>query len=209
MPDDFLNRVHSRLDGSILARFDAATIMKPWKTLSRQTLLRREPFLTVELHKIETSRGQVIPDWTWLVTPDYANVLAQTAEGLFLLFRQTKYAVDGTSLAPVGGFIEPGEAPETAAKRELREETGYEAQEWISVGSYAVDANRGAGRAHFFVARQAKLVGAPISGDLEEQELLLLNRDQLEHALRAGEFKVLPWAAMVALGLNALDHCAD
>ena len=182
--------------------------MKPWKTLSRQAILRCEPFLTVELHEVETSQGRIIPDWTWLVTPNYANVLAQTTDGLFLCFRQTKYAVDGTSLAPVGGFIEAGEAPESAAKRELCEETGYEAQEWISVGSYSVDANRGAGKAHFFVARQARRVTTPISGDLEEQELLQLSRPQLEQALADGEFKVLPWAAMIALGLNALDYRA-
>jgi len=179
--------------------------MNPWQTLSRQILLQREPFLTVELHQVKLPDGHIIPDWTWVVTPDYANVLAETADGFFLCFRQTKYAIAGTSLAPVGGFIEPGEAPDVAAKRELREETGYEAQEWISVGSYAVDANRGAGRAHFFVARQARLVGAPVSGDLEEQQLLLLDRKQLERALRDGEFKVLPWAAMIALGLRFLD----
>ena len=182
--------------------------MKPWKTLSRQTILHREPFLKVELHEVETSKGQIIPDWTWIDTPDYANVLAQTTEGLFLCFRQTKYAVTGTSLAPVGGFIEAGEAPESAAKRELREETGYEAQEWISVGSYAVDANRGAGKAHFFVARHARRVTAPVAEDLEEQELLRFSRPQLEQALTAGEFKVLPWAAMIALGLNVLDQRA-
>jgi len=179
--------------------------MKPWKTLSRRNILRREPFLAVELHEVEMSNGRVVPDWTWIVTPDYVNVLAQTVKGQFLCFRQTKYAVQGTSLAPVGGFIESGEVPEAAVKRELREETGYEAPEWISVGSYAVDANRGAGRAHFFVARRAQRVGPPIGGDLEEQQLLLLERAQLERALNAGEFKVLPWVAMIALGLRFFD----
>ncbi len=82
--------------------------MKPWKTLSRQNILHRPPFLSVESHEILTPQGQTIPDWTWIVTPDYVNVFAQTMEGLILCFRQHKYAVEGLSLAPVGGFIEPG-----------------------------------------------------------------------------------------------------
>jgi len=44
-------------------------------------------------------------------------------------------------------------------------------------------------------------VSAPDSDDLEEQELLLLSRAQVEAALRAGEFKVLAWATIMALAL--------
>jgi ADP-ribose pyrophosphatase len=180
--------------------------MKPWKTLSRSEILNRKPFLAVELHQVGLPDGRVIPDWTWIVAPDYANVLAETADGRFLCFRQVKYAVEGVSLAPIGGLLEPGETPEAGARRELLEETGYEAAEWIHVGTYAVDANRGAGKANFFVARQARKVSAPTGGDLEEQELLHLTRAELEQDLAAGEFKVLPWAAMIALGLRVLDR---
>jgi ADP-ribose pyrophosphatase len=178
--------------------------MKSWKTLSRRTAFQQEPFLTLELHEVELPDGRRITDWPWIITPDYVNVLAQTAEGLFLFFRQRKYAVEGITLSPVGGFIEKGEAPEAAAKRELLEETGYTATEWFSLGSYAVDANRGAGHAHFFLARNARPVGQPTADDLEEQELLRLTLTEVEAALARGEFKVLAWVGVVSLGLKRL-----
>ena len=119
-------------------------------------------------------------------------------------FRQTKYAVDGTSLAPVGGFIDKDEAPLAAAQRELLEETGYVSSDWHPLGSYAVDANRGAGTAHLFLALNARPERAAAADDLEQQELLLLTQDELDCALERGEFKVLAWATTIALGLRAL-----
>lgn len=175
--------------------------MQSWKTLSRQTLLKHSKFLTVENHTVELPNGQIISDWPWLITPDYINVVAITQDDRFLCFRQTKYSVDGTSLAPVGGYLEPGEDPLSTAQRELLEETGYRASDWINLGRYAVDGNRGAGTAHLFLARGAYRVAEPNADDLEEQQLLQLNRHELEAALAAGEFKVLAWATVVALAL--------
>lgn len=178
--------------------------MKPWKTVSRRTVLDYGRFLVVENHTVELPNGQVINDWPWLITPDYVNVAAVTLDGRFICFRQTKYAAGGVTLAVVGGYLEPGEEPLAAARRELLEETGYLAPEWISLGQYAVDGNRGAGTAHLFLARQAHPVAEVTADDLEEQELLLLSRAEVEAALAAGEFKVLAWATALALALQHL-----
>jgi len=181
-------------------------LMKPWKTLSRRVLCRPNQFLTVEIHELELPDGRRIDDWPWLITPDYANVIARTTDGRFLCFRQTKYAVDGISPAPVGGFIEHGETPLDGARRELLEETGYTAPEWHALGCYPVDANRGAGTAHFFLALEAVWDRDSTADDLECQELLLLTREEMERALDGGDFKVLPWAAAVTLGLRKLSR---
>ncbi len=179
--------------------------LRVWKTISRKTILNHSKFLTVESHTVKLPDGQIIPDWAWLIIPSAAIVLAMTDDDQFLCFRQTKYAVEGTSLAPVGGMLEPNEAPIDAAKRELLEEMGYESSDWINLGSHILDPNRGIATMHLFLALKAKKVAEPNSDDLEDQELLLLSRNEIENALKEGEFKILAWSAVVAMSLNYLN----
>lgn len=178
--------------------------MKPWKTKARKTVLDQRPWLFVENHTVELPGGRLISDWPWIITPDYINVVAVTADEHFLCFRQVKYAVEGTTLSIVGGFVEEGEEPIRAARRELLEETGYESTDWTPLGSYRVDPNRGVATGHLYLARQARYVTPRSADDLEEQELILLTRSEIETALARGEFKVLAWAASVAFALRQL-----
>jgi len=178
--------------------------MLPWKTIDKRTILDYSQFLAVEAHSVQLPDGRVIADWPWLISPDFANVVAVTEGGQLLCFRQVKYGLHVPSLAPVGGYIEPGEPPRQAAERELLEETGYTAEEWVDLGHYQVDGNRGLGTAYFYLALGAHRVAEIDADDLEEQELLLMDREDVERALLAGEFRVLPWAASVAMALQYL-----
>jgi ADP-ribose pyrophosphatase len=183
-------------------------LLLTWKTLERRHVLDRGRFLQVEDHTVELPDGRVIEPWPWLDMPNYTNTVVETADGLFLFFRQTKYAVAAVTLAPVGGYLEPDEDPLAGAQRELLEETGYAAPEWHALGRFACDGNRGAGVAHLFLARAATHVAERNADDLEEQELLRLTRAETSAALFTNEFKVLGWAANVALALLALDRLA-
>jgi len=174
---------------------------QPWQVLSRKPVLDRSPWLRLEYHHLRLPDGREIPDWLWVITPDYINVVAVTEDGRFLCFRQTKYAAEGPVLALVGGYLEAGEDPRPAAERELREETGFVAAHWENLGSFAVDGNRGCGRGHLFLATGCRFAGHTASDDLEEQKLVLLDRAQARESLFAGEFGVMPWTACMALAL--------
>ena len=180
--------------------------MRAWQTHSRRVVFDQPPWLQVEYHEVELPDGRIIPDWTWIKTPDYINVVVETETGHFLCFRQRKYAFAEPMLALVGGYIESGETPLAAAQRELREETGYISDDWLNLGDYLVDPNRGVATGYLYLARGGRQVYAIDSDDLEEQEILLMKRAELEAALSQGKFKILAWAAAVAFALRQLPQ---
>jgi ADP-ribose pyrophosphatase len=182
--------------------------MQAWKTLKRTLILDHSKWLSVEDHTIQLPDGKKIDKWPWVISPDFVNVVAVDENNNLLCFRQVKYAVEGVSLAPVGGYIDNGESPLVCAKRELKEEMGGEAAEWVSLGSFAVDGNHGCGTAHVFLARGVRKLYDTTMDDLEEQELITLSIDETREALARGEFKVLSWSAAIALALLSLNHTA-
>jgi 8-oxo-dGTP pyrophosphatase MutT (NUDIX family) len=63
------------------------------------------------------------------------SVLPLGEDGIVHLVRVYRYALDRESLEVVAGGVEGDEAPEEAARRELREETGIAAAAWTDLGS--------------------------------------------------------------------------
>ncbi len=62
-------------------------------------------------------------------------VLPRLPDGTFLLVRQFRKAMEADVLELCAGLNEPGEAPEAAARRELREETGCTAEGLVHLGT--------------------------------------------------------------------------
>jgi len=63
-----------------------------------------------------------------------ATVLPMEEDGRVHLVREFKYAVGEMTLEAVSGAIESGETPEQAGLRELGEEVGLTAGEWVDMG---------------------------------------------------------------------------
>jgi ADP-ribose pyrophosphatase len=176
--------------------------MKPWRILAKRVLLARPPWLTVGEQDVELPDGTVIDRFGWIATRSFAIVVPLLDGGRTILVRSFKLGVGAVSLSLPAGYLEDGEQPVDGAKRELREETGHEANEWVPLGTYVVDGNYGSGHMHAFIAKGAHKVCEPDSGDHEEQELLVVPFAEAIAKLRAGEVAQLSTAA--ALGLAAV-----
>ncbi|MFH1734891.1 MAG: NUDIX hydrolase [bacterium] len=59
--------------------------------------------------------------------PGASVIIPDLGDGRLVLVRQFRYALDRETLEFPAGRLDPGEDPETCAKRELAEETGYQA----------------------------------------------------------------------------------
>jgi 8-oxo-dGTP pyrophosphatase MutT (NUDIX family) len=63
------------------------------------------------------------------------SVLAINEEDEVYLTSEYRYAIEQESLEVVSGAIDGSELPESAARRELREELGIVAERWVDVGT--------------------------------------------------------------------------
>ena len=180
--------------------------MRPWRTLARRVLLSRPPWMEVAEERIALPDGREIEGFLSVRTRDFVAIVAVSETDEVVTIRSYKHGPRRVSLSIPAGYVEEGEDPLTSAKRELREETGHEAPEWSSLGRYVVDGNYGVATEHVYLARGARKVTQPASGDLEEMEIRLVPlRDVISLVLR-GEVAQLSSAAALALAFAVLNE---
>lgn len=105
-----------------------------------------------------------------------AVCIAATLDGTnFFLVSQFRYGIDQTFSEFPAGKIDPGETPEQAAYRELREEIGYTANNLVSLGKVYSSPAILSETLYLYYADDLEFVGQ----DLDEDEELIIRQANL------------------------------
>lgn len=113
-------------------------------------------------------------------------VLARLPDGRFLFVRQYRKAIEQAFVEAVAGGVEPGEAPDASAHRELREESGYGARRLLPLGAIVACPGYSEERLHLFYADLEAQAGTSRQDSDENVETLLLTADAVEQAILDG-----------------------
>lgn len=157
-----------------------------WTTLSSRRLIERW-WMTLRVDRVQLPHGPVLDEYHVVEYPDWACVLALTLGGEAILVEQYRYGIDRLSLECPAGAIDRGEDALEAAKRELLEETGYEAESWTSLGTLAIEPTRHTNYGHLFVAHDVRRVTTPSLDESEDITTRVVPASSLIDRVRAGE----------------------
>ncbi|MDE2571174.1 MAG: NUDIX hydrolase [bacterium] len=103
----------------------------PWTTVERERLYRN-PWGALERHAVIRPDGST-GEHLFVDLPPAVGVLAVDGRDV-LLVRQPRYGIGREVLEIVKGGRHDGEAPDAAARRELREEAGIDAKRLLPLG---------------------------------------------------------------------------
>lgn len=111
--------------------------------------------------------------------PDWINIIPLTPAGDVVMVRQYRCGIGEFTLEIPGGMCDPGEDPLMAARREMREESGYDSGEIIPIGWVHPNPAFQNNRCHSFLARNACRAGEPAPDSHEEFELEIVPLDSV------------------------------
>lgn len=126
-------------------------------------------------------------DFHVIDAPDWVNVVAVTTGGDIVLIKQYRHGIRSVTIEVPGGMIDPGESPLEAAKRELLEETGYEAQSWQLIGQVVPNPAIQDNRCYTYLAGSAVKIKEPEFDNTEDIETYTAAANDVTSMVKEGK----------------------
>ena len=154
------------------------------KTIASKTVFEGR-ILNVDVLDVELPNGRITT--REIVRHSVAvAVIARLRDGEFVFIRQFRKAMERVCFEVMAGNVDPSEAPEAAAVRELKEETGYTPDSIRLLSSIYPSMGYCDERIDIFYANVHEPSKTDFDPD-EEIETVLLTEEEMDTMIRAGE----------------------
>lgn len=178
--------------------------MKKWQIIESKMVFDL-PWYKVRQDKVRLPSGKVLDDYLVSVRSDYVITFPVVEDGKVIILTQYKHGVQKFITEFPAGLPKKGESMEAAARRELREETGYGKGRFTKLAKLAENPTKSTNWAHIYLAEGLEKVGEQELDDEGEGEMKIrmVTFQELWQMIQKGEIETMP---MVSAAIHALAH---
>ena len=175
--------------------------IKPWTVISSDRDKSYRVF-SLRTDRARSPRTGEVYDFFVLDSAPWVNVIPLTPDNRVVMIHQYRHGTRDITLEIPGGLIEPEDTPESAACRELREETGYAAGSIESLGFVHPNPAIQSNVCHTYLARDVYPAGLQEQDEKEDIDVVLVPLAEIPRLIREGAIShALVIAAFHKLGL--------
>lgn len=161
---------------------------KPWTLLGDTNGPELKVFKSRFERRLNPRNGKEL-ECLILDSRDWVNVVALTPTGKAVLVKQFRFGSGSVTIEIPGGVIDPGEEHEAAAKRELKEETGFVSDKWTYLGATEPNPAILNNLCHHWLAEDVILKYELNLDDGEDIAIIISAIDEIREAVSSGRLR--------------------
>ncbi|MFA4931175.1 MAG: NUDIX hydrolase [Patescibacteria group bacterium] len=172
-------------------------MVKKWQKLGSR-IVYEDRWVKIRSDQMKMSRDQV-QDWTVIEEGEGAAIGALTDDNKLILIKENRVGAGEIMWHLPAGYFDPEvESKEESARRELREETGYEAGEIINLANLHRAPSRYTQIMSYYLARDLRLTKQSLEPD-EDIEVALIDFREVLNMIDRGEITDVETVVVVLL----------
>jgi ADP-ribose pyrophosphatase len=176
-----------------------------WKVLNSE-YLHNEPWLTIRRERCALPNGKIMPAYYVLEYPEWVTAFALTKDNKAVLVKQYRHGLGVISIETPGGVVDKGESTDTAIKRELKEETGYEFDNFVYLGKVCANPATTNNYMHMYLATGGEKTGEQSLDETEDVEVVVYSINEIKEMVRKNEIVQSLHVSCIMYALNHLGQ---
>lgn len=161
--------------------------MQKWEVLNSEKIVDNK-WITIERQKCDIGHDKIIEDYYTIKKRDYVIIIAEIDNEIYFV-KQYRHGIGEIILNLPMGLIDKNETAETAAKRELYEETCLEADQLEYLGNFFLAPSYISTRAHIFYVNNARKREKEKSDTNEEVLITTISKAEIKRLIESNNIK--------------------